>query len=115
LIHDEFLIGYSLKPKIQLSIKTNELPNQNFEIALSKAFLTLDSLSPLDPSQPGWKLQLSKDGVNVFVKEDTSTPFAFFRGDGFIQGQFTVQEILSVIKSPSSRKECNVQRFNSRG
>lgn len=51
-----------------------------------------------------WNFEMEQSGVKVFLKLG-SDKINTFRGDGKFDRTYSLQEIISVIKSPSARKE----------
>jgi hypothetical protein len=51
-----------------------------------------------------WNFELEKSGVKVFLKPGPHT-FNTFRGSGTFDRSYSLQEVISVIKSPYARKE----------
>ena len=66
-------------------------------------FLSLDPECSLDQNKK-WNFEMEQNGVKVYSLP-TPSGLPIYRGDGMIQG-VTVQEILSVIRSPNARQEC---------
>ena len=69
----------------------------------SNLFESLEPESIIDKNNK-WTFELEKGGVKVHSLA-TPSGLPIYRGDGLIKG-FTVQEILSVIRSPNARQEC---------
>ncbi len=74
------------------------------EEAIDRAFLLAKSLHA---NQNDWKKIHEKSNVEIFAMETPDLPISYIRGNGTIIGPWTVQEIISVIRSSFARKMCN--------
>ncbi|KAJ3312245.1 hypothetical protein HDV04_003288 [Boothiomyces sp. JEL0838] len=81
---------------------THRLPVINRGLALMKRVLPLKE----------WQAMSEKDGVNISSLPINGLALPFIRGDGVINGNFTLQEVLSVINNAYARKTWDA-RFDS--
>lgn len=67
---------------------------------------SLRLLKSLEPEQAGWVFHSQNNGVRISQKTIEGASMPMVRGDAIIQGPWSVQEILSVIKSTAARRSC---------
>ncbi|KAI8850706.1 hypothetical protein BC829DRAFT_388686 [Chytridium lagenaria] len=65
-----------------------------------RALKLLLDLEPLD----GWDFQQEKNGVKIHTRPVEGVSIPIVRGDGLIEGDWTTQEVFSVIRSSNCRK-----------
>jgi hypothetical protein len=71
-------------------------------VSVEQALHYLASLEPLDK----WEFQQEKNGVKICTLPIEGGGLPLVRGDGMIEGNFTLQEVHSVIRSSNCRKMC---------
>ncbi|KAJ3271619.1 hypothetical protein HDV01_006489 [Terramyces sp. JEL0728] len=81
---------------------THRLPVINRGLALMKRVLPLKE----------WQAMSEKDGINISSLPINGLALPFIRGDGVVNGNFTLQEVLSVINNSYARKTWDA-RFDS--
>ncbi|KAI8898420.1 hypothetical protein BC833DRAFT_589855 [Globomyces pollinis-pini] len=104
------LVKASLKPvnemtftefldDINAKVKTMTPPNHRFKSTL-RAIAIMDKVLPINV----WAHQQESKGINISLLNFPGLDLGFVRGDGLISGNWTIQEVLSVINNAHCRK-----------
>ncbi|TPX68871.1 hypothetical protein SpCBS45565_g02823 [Spizellomyces sp. 'palustris'] len=68
------------------------------------AQLSLRLLQSLEPEDAGWEFHSQTSGVRISQRAVAGAQMPMVRGDAIIQGPWTAQEIVSVVKSATARR-----------
>lgn len=74
-----------------------------------KAHQALSELKQLASTTDGWNLTQEKEGVKLYNKTVDGNPIPIVRGDIVLEGDYTVQQVLTVCTLPGCRKICKFQ------
>ena len=73
----------------------------------------LKSLDTDDPSQHGWTFHTERAGVRIYSKRLPGESIPTFRGDGWIDGNWSLEDIAAVIRTLGARQICKSHKMGS--
>lgn len=97
---------YLMAPETELELAPASLtigPHRHEE-SFNEALAKLISISPLENNN--WLFVDEKSKVRISIKPQLGMPLPFVRGDSLLKGNFTVHEVLGVIRSSFARTVC---------
>ena len=72
----------------------------------------LKSLDTDDPSQHGWTFHTERAGVRIYSKRLPGESIPTFRGDGWIDGSWSLEDIAAVVRTLGARQICKSAHNN---
>jgi hypothetical protein len=69
----------------------------------------LKSLDTDDPSLHGWTFHTERGGIRIYSKRLPGESIPTFRGEGWIDGNWSLEDIAAVVRTLGARQICKCQ------